>query len=120
MRTTVTTANSMSEAGVSLLSRALSPESWRSQWHGALPKENTFTVGRIEVCARVDVLPTLDTVLRISFRGPRLSPMGASDLLDQFIGTRFLFVPNAEWFVEIDARRWIHFSRRYTQTILQA
>ncbi len=119
MRTTQT-AVSMTEAGVTLLHRTLQPEMWRSQWHGALPLENTVLVGRVEVCARLEVLPGLETVLRVSFRGPRLSLMQASALLEEFTASRFLFVPEAQWFVELDARRWVHFSRRYTQTILQA
>ncbi|MDX2010563.1 MAG: hypothetical protein SFW67_10250 [Myxococcaceae bacterium] len=119
MRINPTVATSMDEAGGALLERALDPKGW------ALPtrrvnKENLCTVGSIQVCASLDITPTLDTFIRVSFRGPGLSPMQAAELLEQFVSKRFAYVPNAEWFVEIDARKWIHFSRKYTEQRLEA
>jgi hypothetical protein len=109
----------MEEAGGALLERAVDPSRW------ALPGrrvtvDNTCRVGSVQVCASVDVTPTLETFIRVSFRGPRLSPMQAAELLEQFTSARFVFIPNTEWFVEIDARNWIHFSRPYTQPRLVA
>ena len=119
MRPHLDVAETMHEAGGSLLERALDPERW------ALPtrrvnKENLCQVGTVQVCASLDITPTLDTFIRISFRGPSLSPMQAAELLEQFVSKRFTYVPNAEWFVEIDARKWIHFSRKYTEQRLEA
>lgn len=119
MRPLMNVAQTMDEAGGALLERALDPERW------ALPtrrvvKDNLCQVGTVQVCASLDITPTLDTFIRVSFRGPGLSPMQAAELLEQFISKRFTFVPNAEWFVEIDARKWIHFSRKYTEQRLEA
>lgn len=119
MRPLENVAQTMDEAGGTLLDRALDPERW------ALPtrrvnKDNLCQVGSIQVCASLDITPTLDTFLRVSFRGPGLSPMQAAELLEQFISKRFTYVPNTEWFVEIDARTWIHFSRKYTEQRLEA
>jgi hypothetical protein len=74
----------------------------------------------VQVCATIDVTPTLETYLRISFKGPDLSPMDAAEHLERVLSPRFTFVPNVEWLVEIDARRWIHFSRPYTQSKMEA
>jgi hypothetical protein len=46
--------------------------------------------------------------------------MQGADLLESFVRGRFTFAPNIEWTVEIDARGWIHFARRYTGPILRA
>ena len=112
-------AKTMQEAGVALLGRALDPRRWMLPGR-RVTKDNICEVGTVQVCATVDITPTLETFLRISFRGTELSPMEAAELLEQFVSTRFPFVPNTEWFVEIDARKWIHFSRRYTQPHLLA
>jgi hypothetical protein len=109
----------MQEAGDALLSRAVDPRRWMLPGR-RVTRDNICEVDQVQVCATVDVTPSLDTFLRVSFRGPELSPMQAAELLEQFTGDRFLFVPNVEWFVEIDARKWIHFSRRYTQPRLLA
>lgn len=122
MRTTVQSAGTMEEEGGALLDRALDPKSW------ALPAataqrvsgDNACMVGPVQVCAAVDVMPTLDTFIRVSFRGPELTPMQAAEYLEQFTACRFPFVRNAEWLVEIDSRKWIHFSRRYTPATLEA
>lgn len=113
------TADTMEEAAGHLLDRALNPHYWGMHSRARL-KENRCMVGRIEVCASVDVTPTLETFIRVSFRGPELSPMQAAELLEQFVCKRFPPLPNVEWFVEIDGRSWIHFSRRYTTRMLSA
>jgi hypothetical protein len=107
------------EAGGTLLHHALNPHHWNMPGR-RVTVTNSCQVDTIEMCASVDVTPTLETYIRISFRGPELSPMQAADLLERFASTRFPFIPNVEWFVEIDARKWIHFSRRYTLKKLQA
>lgn len=119
LRATVPSVKSMEEAGGALLERATSPDRWMYPGR-RVTIDNLCRVGSVEVCASVDVTPTLDTLLRVSFKGPRLSPMQAAELLEQFTSARFTFVPNIEWFVEIDARQWIHFSRPYTRPRLQA
>jgi len=113
-------AQSMEEAGGALLTHALDPTQWSPPGRTRVNIENLCQVGAVQVYATVDITPTLDTFIRISFRGPDLSPMQAAEYLEQFISCRFPFVPNSEWLVEIDSRRWIHFSRRYTQATLEA
>lgn len=117
MRADETTADTMEEASKPLLERALDPRHWGMPSRTRL-RENRCVVGRVEVCASVDVTPTLETFIRVSFRGPGLSPMRAAELLEEFTGKRFPSTPNVEWFVEIDGRQWIHFSRRYTRGTL--
>ena len=113
------TADSMEEASGHLLARALDPKHWALHSRSRL-RENRCTVGNVEVCASVDVTPTLETFIRVSFRGPELSPMHAAELLEEFVGKRFPTRPGVDWFVEIDGRKWIHFSRRYTNRTLSA
>lgn len=110
---------SMEEAGEQLLSAAVKPQRWMMPGR-RITQDNLCRVGGIQVCATVDITPTLDTLLRISFKGPRLSPLQAAEFLEQFASARFTFVPHHEWFVEIDARQWIHFSRPYTRPKLEA
>jgi hypothetical protein len=119
MLNTTVVARTMQEAGDALLVRALDPRRWRMPGR-RVTKDNLCEVGAVQVCATVDITPTLETFLRVSFRGPELAPMQAADLLEQFTQARFPFVPDTEWFVEVDARKWIHFSRRYTQPHLVA
>jgi hypothetical protein len=118
-RATVPSVKSMAEAGDALLQRAVDPERWMLPGR-RVTVDNICRLGTVQVCASVDVTPTLETFLRVSFKGPKLSPMQAAELLEQFTAVRYLFVPNIEWFVEIDARQWIHFSRPYSQPRLQA
>jgi hypothetical protein len=119
MRPLQNVAMSMDEAGGTLLAHALDPAHWTLPTR-RVNKENLCQVGSIQVCASLDITPTLETYVRVSFRGPGLSPMQAAEHLEQFVSRRFTFVPNAEWFVEIDARKWIHFSRKYTELRLEA
>ncbi|MFT3713967.1 MAG: hypothetical protein QM817_40415 [Archangium sp.] len=119
LRSPVQNLKSMEEAGGALLHRAVDPSRWMLPGR-RVTVDNRVRVGSVEVCATVDVTPTLETYLRVSFKGPRLSPMQAAELLEQFTSVKYTFIPNIEWFVEIDARQWIHFSRPYTQPRLQA
>lgn len=119
MRTTVGSADTMGEAGGTLLSRALDPKSWTVVGLRK-PLDEVCTVGGVQVCASVDVLPTLDTYIRVSFKGPDLSPMKAAEYLEEFTACRFPFVRNAEWLCEVDSKAWIHFTRPYTPATLEA
>lgn len=119
LRSEVPSLKNFEEAGSQLLERAVDPTRWGLMVR-RVTVDNCCRVGRIQVCATVDVMPTLDTYLRVSFRGPGLSPMDAAEYLEKVLSARFPFIPNAEWFVEIDARKWIHFSRRYTLPKLEA
>lgn len=118
-RSTVHKVKSMEEAGDALLDRAVDPRRWMLPGR-RVTADNTCRVGTVQVCASVDVTPTLETFIRVSFRGPKLSPMQAAELLERFTSVRYTFIPNIEWLVEIDAREWIHFSRPYTRPRLQA
>jgi hypothetical protein len=111
--------NSMEDAGSVLLVTAIDPRRWATHLR-RVNIENICRVGNVQVCASVDVTPTLETYLRVSFKGPRLSPLQAAELLERFTSARYTFIPNIEWFVEIDSREWIHFSRRYSQPRLEA
>ncbi len=77
-------------------------------------------VGKLRICASVDVTPSLEVFLRIAFRAPGLTPMKAADHLETFLKSRIPLTPNSEWQVEVDERRWIHFIRRYTQQTLRS
>ena len=107
------------EAGHVLLGFALDPVNWRTNGDHRVHSQHLKVVNGVQICVAVDVVDGLETWLRISFRGADLSPMHAADLLEALVSTRLPFTPNTEWQVEIDRRRWIHFSRRYTPTALQ-
>lgn len=119
LHTEVPALQSFEEAGARILARACDPTHWGLMVR-RVSADNRARVGHVQVCATIDITPTLDTYLRVSFKGPRLSPMDAAGFLEEVLSVRFLFMPNAEWFVEIDARRWIHFSHRYTQPRMEA
>ncbi len=118
-RVTVPSVQSMEEAGGTLLELAIDPHRWTVPG-GRVTVDNRCLVGAVEVCASVDITPTLETFLRVSFKGPRLSPLEAAEHLERFTSARYTFIPNIEWFVEIDGRQWIHFSRPYAQPTLRA
>jgi hypothetical protein len=120
MGTTISESTSMEEASGALLEFALKPQNWLTLGKQRMTPAYFRKVERVQVCVSVDVMPTLDTYLRVSFRGPDLSPMQAADLLESFVRGRFTFTPNIEWVVEIDGRGWIHFTRRYTGNTLRA
>jgi hypothetical protein len=120
MRTTVSEVGSIEEASGSLLEFALQPQNWLTTGKQRVSPAYFRRVESVQICVSVDVTPTLETYLRVSFRGPNLTPMQGADLLESFVRGRFTFSPNIEWEVEIDARGWIHFTRRYTGLTLQA
>jgi hypothetical protein len=121
MRTNpVHSSATLQEASGTLLEFALDPRNWLASGHRRISPAYLRVVGRLEICASVDVTQELRTYFRVSFRAPGLSPMKAADLLEEFVKGRFTFAPNTEWEVEIDARRWIHFARRYTGNTLTA
>lgn len=120
MRSTIEQQASLEEAGGTLLTFALDPHNWVSRGgHRALPA-HLRVVNGVQICAAVDVNAELQGFVRVSFRGSDLSPMKAADLLELFVKHHFPFTANSEWEVEIDNRRWIHFSRRYTSRALHA
>ncbi len=120
MRSATRDASTVEEAGGSLLDYALDPSHWVVDGRHRASPAHLRVVDNVHICAGVDVDELLGTWVRVSFRGPELSPMKAADLLEVFVKGRFPFAPNVEWEVEIDSRRWIHFSRRYTTVALHA
>ncbi len=116
------------EAGGELLGFILDPFNWvyleaLHQDPSSRPGENAEyqrRVGKLKICASVDITPSLEVYLRVGFRAPGLSPMKAASHLELFLKERIPFVPNTEWQVEIDPRRWVHFIRRYTGRTLRA
>lgn len=111
---------SFEEGTKGFLAYVMAPEHWVSSARSRAEPAYQRQVGALRVRASVDVMPTLETFLHISFRAPDLSPMKAVDLLESLIKERFALSPNVEWQVEIDARMWIHFVRRYTAVTLAA
>lgn len=91
------------------------PENWVNQTDAESKSNPAYhrSVGSLKLWAAVDVSDALAVRLRVSFRGPGLTPMEAVQHLETFLKGRMAMLPNAEWQVEIDGRRWIHFSRRY-------
>lgn len=119
--------STMEEASQGLLDFILKPENWvliesLRDNPSLRPGENAEyqrQVGKVRICASVDVTPGLCVFLRIGFRGPALSPMKAADHLEHLLKAKLPLVPNTEWQVQIDDR-WIHFIRRYTGDPLEA
>jgi hypothetical protein len=117
--------HSIEDAGRDLLEFVLDPEHWvyldRLQAEPQLrPGQNPKyqrQVGSLRICASVDVTRTMDAFLRIAFRAPGLTPVTASDHLEAFLRAKLPLKPNTEWQVEVDARQWIHFIRRYTTAL---
>jgi hypothetical protein len=116
----------LDEASSNLLDFILEPSNWLSvvQMDPATwPGQNAVyqrRVGSLRVCASVDVGNTLDVYLHVAFRAPGLTPVKAADHLETFLKQRMPLTPNSEWQVEVDERRWIHFSRRYAAPHLKA
>lgn len=117
-----------SEASSSLLSFILSPEHWvflpaLAKGEGARPgldPRYQRTVEGVKVCASVDVTDGLQGFLRVGFFAPGLTPVKGSDYLEALLKPRLPFFPNQEWQVEVDAKKWIHFIRRYAGGPLSA
>lgn len=116
----------LDEASNDLLDFILEPANWLSVAQtdpATWPGQNTVyqrRVGALRICASVDVGASLDVFLHIAFRAPGLSPVKAADHLEGFLRQRLPLTPNSEWQVEVDERRWIHFSRRYAAPPLKA
>ena len=116
------------EASSDLLGFVLAPDNWvslaqASEDPTARPGQNALyqrRVGPLRICGSVEVTPELGVFLRVSFRGPGLTPVKAADHLEAFLKTRLPLTPNSEWQVEVDERRWIHFVRRYAGAHLVA
>lgn len=118
----------MEEASRSLLAFVLEPRNWvhldaLSENPAGRPGSNPAyqrRVGTLRICVSVDVSPTLETFLRVGFRGPGLTPSKAADHLEDFLRERIPLMPNSEWQVEVDPRNWIHFIRPYVAARLEA
>ncbi len=105
----------LDEASADLMQYIRVPENWvagGTAQSGANPDYHR-SIGPLRLWAAVDVSDALAVRLRVSFRAPGLTPMEAVQYLEAFLKGRMALLPNAEWQVEIDGRRWIHFSRRY-------
>jgi hypothetical protein len=120
-------SQSVEEASGELLDFILMPNNWVAletleRDPQARPGQNAAyqrRVGNLRICASVDVSEKLEVFLRVAFRGPNLTPAKAADHLESFLKRRVPLTPNCEWQVEVDARRWIHFMRKYTGPTLR-
>jgi hypothetical protein len=115
------------DASLILLPHALDPHHWLpSEGARDLALRSTYPsaeyqarVGKLRICASVNVRMSLDVILHIAFRAPGLTPTRAVDHLELFLGARLPLLPNTEWQVEVDGRQWIHFQRAYlTQKLI--
>ena len=77
-------------------------------------------VGKLSICASVDVTRELGVFLRIAFRAPGLTPTKAADHLEEFLKSTLPLRPNTEWQVQVDSKRWVHFIRKLVGTPLEA
>ena len=124
----VTQNATIEEAGRDLLGFILDPIHWvvldrlAAQPHERPGSNANYQrrVGSISICASVDVTADLGVFLRVAFRASKLTPVKASEHLEQFLRSRMPLLPNTEWQVQIDERRWIHFIRRYVADSLAA
>jgi hypothetical protein len=112
------------EASANLLPFVLAPQNWVAtdedgEASSTRPMEYFRNVDSLRMRASVDVTPALGVMLHIAFRAPALTPLKAAEHLEEFLTARFPLVPNTEWQVEVDTRRWIHFRREYTREILR-
>jgi len=116
------------EAGRDLLGFILQPDHWvvldrladRPNERPGANANYQRQVGPISICASVDVTADLGVFLRIAFRAAKLTPVKAAEHLEAFLRSRMPLLPNTEWQVQVDGRRWIHFIRRYVGEGLQA
>ena len=113
---------SLEDASADLMQFVRAPENWLSPGRRPAASQGEYhrRVGGLRLRASVDVTADLAVRLRISFRAPGLTPMQAVEHLETFLHGRLPLLPNAEWQVEVDGRRWIHFSRRYLGPALRA
>jgi hypothetical protein len=113
----------LQDASSELLSFILDPVNWVAleavhDEPSSSPGQNAAyqrQVGKLRICAAVEVTPSLNVFLRIGFSAPGLTPMTAAEHLEAFLGNRLPLVPNSEWQVAVDGRRWVHFIRRYAR-----
>jgi len=116
------------EAGKDLLGFILDPVHWvvldrlatQPQERPGANANYQRRVGAVSICASVDVTADLGVFLRIAFRASKLTPVKAAELLEQFLRSRLPLLPNTEWQVQIDERKWIHFIRRWVADSLTA
>lgn len=110
----------LGDAGQELMQFILQPRNWIAlEELRASPErrpgqnpEYQRQVGTLRICASVDVTAELGVFLRVAFKGPGLTPVRASDHLEEFLKGAMPLRANTEWQVQIDGRRWVHFIRR--------
>ncbi|HEY8208958.1 MAG TPA: hypothetical protein VIG99_15815 [Myxococcaceae bacterium] len=124
----VTQNATVEEAGKDLLGFILDPGHWvvldrladRPHERPGSNANYQRRVGQISICASVDVTADLGVFLRIAFRASKLTPVKAAEHLEQFLRSRLPLLPNTEWQVQVDERKWIHFIRRWVSESLRA
>ena len=114
----------LEDASSELLSFALNPANWVAlEAHSRGPVPNPAyqrQVGNLWVWACIEITTGLEVFLRVAFSGPGLTPLSAADHLERFLEHRVPLMPNSEWQVAVDDRRWIHFVRRYAPPTLRS
>lgn len=111
----------LQDASAELLNFALDPENWIVRGEASIcasPGEDGSyqrRVGKLRVCAAVEVTPSQQAFLHIGFSAPGLTPLAAADHLAAFVAERLPLLPNSEWQVAVDGRRWVHFIRPYAR-----
>ena len=118
----------LEDASGELLSFILQPSNWvclerLRQEPFSRPGQNPDyqrKVGKLRICASVDVTPSLDVFLRVGFQAPGLTLLKGAECLERFLRARLPLLPNSEWQVQVDKRRWIHFIHRYAPGALSA
>lgn len=101
----------MEETGRELFGFILEPQNWTSS--SSLQSTHQRRMGALKISAEVNVTSSLEVFLRVGFQATGLNPMKAADYLEALVRGKIPFLPNSEWLVEIDDRKWIHFVRRY-------
>jgi len=115
--------STLKDASSELLAFALDPANWivrgaTSKDASPAPGEDAAyqcQVGKLRICAAVEVTASQEAYLRIGFSAPGLTPLVAADHLAVFLAERLPLLPNSEWQVAVDGRRWVHFIRRYAR-----
>ena len=115
--------STLKDASSELLAFALDPANWivlgaTSTPASPAPGEDAAyqrQVGKLRICAAVEVTAAQGAFLRIGFSAPGLTPLVAADHLAAFVAERLPLVPNSEWQVAVDGRRWVYFIRRYAR-----
>jgi hypothetical protein len=114
----------LEDASSELLAFALNPANWivvEAHTRGPVPNAAyQRQVGNLRVWACIEITGSLDVFLRVAFLGQGLTPLSAADHLEHFLERRIPLMPNSEWQVAVDGRRWIHFVRRYAPPTLRS